>query len=267
MENETRRLQMVILSIAKDIIKICETNNITYSMNGGTLLGAVRHKGFIPWDDDLDLCMDRNNYERFLKVCKTQLDPKKYFLQTMDTEKYYGFSFAKIQLIGTEIIEDFSKNVPIHHGIFLDVFPLERLPDGAVQRKIFLFINHMYKNMQWVKCGYGTETQKNKISYQVFRFLSFFYSIERLKKKRYKHITKYRDKKTRDVFISDYPDEIMPVHWMKDLIEYPFEDGILLGISKANQYLINGYGSDYYKLPPKEKRVQHSHYQIDFGSY
>lgn len=267
MENETRRLQMVILSIAKEIMQLCEANGITYSMNGGTLLGAVRHKGFIPWDDDLDLCMDRENYERFMKICRTQLDSQKYFIQTMDTEEYYGFSFAKIQLLGTEIIEDFSNNVPIHHGIFVDIFPLDRLPDGVIQRKIFLLVNHLYKNMQWVKCGYGTNSQKKKISYHLVSLLSAFYSNEGLKKKRYRYITKYRNVQTRDLFISDYPEEIMPEQWMKDLIEYPFEDIMMYGIREANQYLINGYGTDYYELPPVEKRVQHSHYQIDFGQY
>lgn len=267
MENETRKLQMIILSIAKEIIKICEENHIMYSMNGGTLLGAIRHKGFIPWDDDLDLCMDRKNYDKFLKVCQTQLDKKKYFLQTIDSEEHYGFSFAKIQLLGTEIIEDFSANVPIHHGIFVDIFPLDHLPDGKFQRQCFLFANHIYKNMHWIKCGYGTEEQKKKFSFYIFKLLSSFYSIDKLKEKRSCLITKYKNLQTRDVFISDYPNEIMPTQWMKNLVKYSFEDTTMFGIQEAKQYLINAYGNDYYKLPPEEKRVQHSHYQIDFGQY
>ena len=125
-----KKLQTAILMIAKEIVRLCDENNIPYFINGGTQLGAIRHKGFIPWDDDFDIGMRRADYEKFLKVCEEQLDHNKYFLQTEDTEKNYAFYFAKIQLKGTSIIEDFSKNVQIEHGIFVDIFPYDNIPDN-----------------------------------------------------------------------------------------------------------------------------------------
>ena len=96
MIDEKRKLQMLILSIAEDVTTICDENNIEYFMDGGTQLGAVRHKGFIPWDDDIDLAMKREDYDRFLRICEMNLDKNKYFLQTEGTENNYCFSFAKI---------------------------------------------------------------------------------------------------------------------------------------------------------------------------
>ena len=114
---ETQKLQKLILYIADEIIRICEKNDIPYNITAGTLLGAVRHKGFIPWDDDFDIAMSREDYERFLKACKKDLDTSVFFLQTADTDRKFAYSMAKVQLLGTEIIEEFSIGVDIHHGI------------------------------------------------------------------------------------------------------------------------------------------------------
>ena len=78
---ELRHLQLVILSIVKDIDKLCRNNDIEYYLFGGSAIGAIRHKGFIPWDDDLDIIMDHSNYDKFVKVCREQLDANKYFFQ------------------------------------------------------------------------------------------------------------------------------------------------------------------------------------------
>ena len=96
MDEEKRKLQRAILSIAVEIKRICELYNIPYFINSGTQLGAVRHRGFIPWDDDFDIGMKRKDYEHFLKICDRELDKSKYFLQTEDTEPYYAFCFGKI---------------------------------------------------------------------------------------------------------------------------------------------------------------------------
>ena len=122
-EAEKKKLQQLILLIAKEIARICDKYNIDYYLDGGSMLGAVRHKGFIPWDDDFDIAMKRSDFERFLQVCEKELDKNKYFLQTEWSEKNYCFSFAKVQLIGTHFIEEFSKDADVKHGIFADIFP------------------------------------------------------------------------------------------------------------------------------------------------
>ena len=98
-----RNVQLVQLEIAKEVKRICEQNNISYFMDGGTLLGAVRHKGFIPWDDDLDFGFTRDNYEKFIATAKKNLSSE-FFLQTWDSDREYGYAFAKIPIPTTLMI-------------------------------------------------------------------------------------------------------------------------------------------------------------------
>lgn len=260
------KLQELILMIAKDIAKICDENYITYYLEGGSLLGAVRHKGFIPWDDDFDIFMKRKDYIKFLEVCERCLDKEKYFIQNELTEEKYAFSFTKIQLKGTEIIEDFSKDVDIQHGIFVDIFPYDNIPDNKYKRKIFLFKNHMLKNLLWVKCGYGTDKHKKQIKYSILKILGIPFSIKYLKKKRHKLITKYNDIATMLSCNSDYPKVQKSNIVLKKVKMYEFEDTKFYGVADANLVLTEQYG-DYMKLPPKEERRQHSNYEINYGKY
>ena len=264
--NKNAKLHSLILIIAKEVKRICEENNIPYFIFGGTLLGSVRHQGFIPWDDDFDFLMRRSDYERFIEICKYELDLEKFFLQTETSELNYAFSFAKIQLLDTEIIEDFSKNVPIHHGIFVDIFPFDNIPDNQKQRKKLLYKNHLLKNMLWVKCGYGTDKHKKKLSYWIFKFLSYPFSIEWLKQKRYHLITKYNNVVSKENFISDYPDVLRLNSWFNNIKKYKFEDTEFDSIVEADVYLTQGYG-DYMQLPPVEERISHSYHEINYGPY
>lgn len=260
------RLQALILFIAKEIKRICEKNNIEYFLSGGTLLGAVRHKGFIPWDDDFDIGMSRANYEKFINACEKDLNTDVFVLQTWKNEEKYCFDFAKIQLKGTSIIEDFSKNVAINHGIFVDIFPFDNLPDKSLDRKIFMMVNHVLKNMIWVKCGYGKESHKKKVSYKFFSLLAAPFDLFKLKEFRNKWVKRYNHLVTKENFYSDYPGYPRNAEWFTASKLYQFEDTEFLGVADADALLKASYG-DYMKLPPIEKRVQHSHYEIDFGNY
>lgn len=265
-QTDIQRLQNLILSIAEEVIRICEKHGINYYLSDGSLLGAVRHKGFIPWDDDMDIAMKRNDYNRFLELCEQEIDKQKYFIQTESSEEQYCFAFAKIQLKGTEIIEDFSKNVKIQHGIFLDIFPYDNLPDKKWKRKWMLWKNRLLKNMIWVRCGYGTEQQKRTIIYKVFRLLGMFFSIRFLKKMRYKLITKYNGKMSKYCFSSDYPDIPLRNSWFDDSSDYEFEHRQFTSFSQYDIILKKLYG-DYMKLPEECDRQQHSIGEIDFGIY
>ena len=259
------KLQYTILIIVEEINRICMKNNISFSMDGGTLLGAVRHKGFIPWDDDIDIGLKRGEYERLLQACKTDLDSKKFTLQTYEVRDY-AFSFAKIHLNNTEIVEDFSKQANVHHGIFIDIFPYDNLPDRAFAQRIFLIKNHLLKNLIWVKCNYGTEKQRRKISYGCFKAISLLFSIEKLKEIREQHIVKYNIKKTKECFTSDYPMYHLENKWFDKLTIYKFENKSYPGFDDYDAYLSRIYG-DYMELPSEEKRKVHTTQKIDFGSY
>lgn len=259
------QLHKCLLVIADEIKRICEKHNIPYYIIGGTLLGAVRHNGFIPWDDDFDIAMKREDYERFLEICKTELGDM-FYLQNDCVEEKYCFAFSKVQLVGTEIIEDFSKNVNVRHGIFVDIFPLENIPNSKIIRKFFCLKNHFIKNLIWIKCGYGTKKNKEKISYKILYVLGKFCSLKKLKRKRTKLITKYRNIDCKDRFISDYPHCIFRNDYFKNTRFYEFNNKKYMGFEKYDDFLSGFYG-DYMQLPPEEKRVAHTYSRIEFGKY
>ena len=236
-DKEKNKLQVAILMIAKDISALCDKYEIPYFIMGGTQLGAVRHKGFIPWDDDFDIGMRRCDYNEFIQKCQKELDQKKYYIQTEDSEENYAFSFAKIQLKNTVVIEEFSENVSIHHGIFVDVFPYDNLPDGKIGRKFFLLENYVLKNLLWIKCGYGTKSHKSKVLYKILRKLTSLISIDTLKKMRKKVLFKYNNIETKQKVTSDYPNEQLISQWFEDLIPYRFEDTEFLGLANYYAYL------------------------------
>jgi len=126
---ELRDLQLNLLETLKFIDAFCKKHNITYYLIYGSCIGAVRHNGFIPWDDDLDIAMTKDNYDRFCELISKE-DTGKYFLQTRETDKYYDLDFAKIRNINTTLIEsEEQKTQNIVLGTYIDIFPLVGVPN------------------------------------------------------------------------------------------------------------------------------------------
>ena len=141
-----RHLQLVILEIAKDIDKLCRDNNIKYIILGGSAIGAIRHKGFIPWDDDFDIIMDNKNYSRFCQVCREKLNKEKYYFQEGEVD--WPCLFSKVKLRGTTFEEPSAYiDKSGEQGIFVDIFKMENAPTNQLSQKWQLWCAEQFVEM------------------------------------------------------------------------------------------------------------------------
>ena len=272
MNEQYRKLHALELNIAKEIKRICEKHDIKYFLTAGSLLGAIRHGGFIPWDDDMDIGMLREEYEHFVNLCDSELG-EEYMLQTWDTDPEYPFSYGKIRLKGTHIVETFSENTSSMNGIFVDIFPFDNAPDSPRERKRQAQWYFICKRLLWIKKGFGKsirkESAKQALKYDLFFILAQLIPYESLKKFYKNRQQKYNRKKTTCVVTDGaygYTKEILKREWVDNLESVKFENEKFLSYRDSVEYLRYFYG-DYMELPPEEKRTGHSVLNIDFGKY
>lgn len=252
-----RRLQLTQLEILKYVDEFCRNNNINYSLAYGTALGAVRHKGFIPWDDDMDICMLRPDYDRFIELWN---DTDKFMLQNHNTEPSFTQSFTKIRKKNTAFIQktdDLSDD--FYKGIFIDVFPFDRVPDNAVKRKIQKL--HAMKYNLYTR---GYAPKGNKVVETVSNIL-----LKLTRKKKYESkAKKYLDKVCR--YNNDPRLDLVCVVTMRDM-RVNFKNDLLdktaeiefenerFKIFSQYKYFLETYFGDYMKLPPKEEQTWFHH--------
>lgn len=272
-----RKVQLLQLKIAKEIKRICDKNNIDYILDSGTLLGAVRHKGFIPWDDDMDISMISENYKRFLEACKTDLG-EEFFLQTWETDRNYPMPYAKIRLNGTRYIENVFEKAQMHQGIFVDVFPYNVWPvKNRIRKKIWR--RRLYlQSMIMMKCHYlkfksdaAWKYLLKVIMFTFIKFLSLFHSKQSLINKYNKMTEKYNAFESDELY--EQTTNIRFGYWVvskscfEKFINLEFEDDTFKCPENYDEYLTKVYG-DYMTPPPEEKRAKgHNVIEVDLGKY
>lgn len=268
-----RKLQLTQLYILSQIAEICEKNGLKYYLCGGTLLGAVRHKGFIPWDDDLDITMYRKDLNKLIEIVQTQYSDT-MFVQTFQTDPMYTRYIPKIRLNNTVQSERSTNDDDIHHGIYVDIFPLDH-----VTKKDGFGLWLRGKILRWLFAYKTTRCSKSKKTTKFKMFLI----------KSLKHLTclvpnslinylfdwvcTLSDKpgaKYTTSFASHY-------RWKKQLVEndvygegtfLAFENAEFRVPSKYQELLLQVFGADYMELPPEEKRNSgHTLTKIDIGHY
>lgn len=262
---ELQHLQKVILSITKDIDKLCRENDIEYYLMGGSCIGAVRHKGFIPWDDDLDIIMSRENYDNFLRICKSNLNKEKYFLQ--EGLKDWPLNFSKIRLNGTYLHEPEDEYAPTDkHGIYVDIFFMENVPNSALLARIQYFLSKFNLSYLLSKRLYRSASRKQKL----LMALSAPMKIKFIRQWVYK-ILHHLSEKSSDRYgfyygRTRFNTSITPKSIYGNPTYVQFEDIKLPIPENYHEYLTQMFG-DYMTLPPEDQRQGLHMLSVNFGKY
>ena len=258
-------VQKVQLEILIEFDRICKKNNIPYQLFAGTLLGAIRHKGFIPWDDDIDVCLLREDYERFLECCINDINPK-YFLQYNKTDEKSILQFAKIRKKNTIFTNATYQDTGMHNGIYIDVFPLDNVKPatllGKLQPKIF--------DVLYIISSSRMKSRSQHAKTRVKRFirLSFYYILKFVPKKFtdkiiQKVLCMFANEKTK--YVNHLTNGVTKQRLAKYIRErnsfYKIEIAEFEGHnfpipSNYHEVLKKNFG-DYMKLPPVDKRYPH----------
>lgn len=256
---QLKQIQSKEIELFRAFISVCEQLNLPYFVVGGTLLGAVRHKGFIPWDDDIDIAMLRSDYEIFLSRAKEFL-PENVFLQTIDTDPEYLANYAKLRHNETTFIESAVKSKHIHHGLFIDIFPLDYYPASSLAKTVFQIRNKLYVHR--ISCEFEGIPFPGYYK-PIHLLLKLLYpSVRTALRKRDKLFKKYtKGQKLASHCGAWGKKEIVPAGWYQSTVTLEFEGIQVTAPADYDAWLRHYYG-DYMQLPPVEKRITHHYTEV-----
>lgn len=258
---EYEEVKNIQLDILLEFDRICKANDIHYNLYFGTMLGAVRHQGFIPWDDDIDVAMTRENYNKFLSIDKNKIR-KEYFIQSYETDHDFFRPFTRLRKNNTIYKQRHYKNLDIHHGVFIDIFPLDNVYKS--KKKEYFRYQYLYflRRLNIIK-HFGIKKNSNKIKKiaqkiidKVLPNYEFNQYITNVMTKRNSKNTSYLNHLTNEVNIDRFDVYLIKKADFLDSILIEFEGHEFPIPRNYNKYLTKLYG-DYMKLPPKEEQVPH----------
>ena len=262
---EFRRMQLVQIPLIQEVDRVCRKHDIRYTISCGTLLGAVRHKGYIPWDDDADITMLREDFEKFRKVAG-EMDPEIAFYQDHYNDPEYLWEYPKVRRTGTTFVRVGQEHIKCKTGVAIDIFPLDDVPKSVIGQ-ILQDIDCLFlRKILYARVG---AVNSRGITRLWYKFLSLF-SVEHV----YKRVEKYASKSsnsspnrvrlllfksfgklyTRHPLKERYS---MPKEWFLNRAEYEFEGQKFYGIEDYDAFLKYMY-DDYMTLPPEDKRQPHA---------
>ena len=255
MSVSVRELQLALYDMLCDIDDICKMYNIKYSLACGTALGAVRHKGFIPWDDDLDIMFIRSEYDKFLEVAEPELKRKGYSLQKEFTDSW-PMHFSKVRKDNTTYLEGYEPKIQnIHQGIFVDLFPIDNLSNNKAIAMAQWHCYHMIVASGLKKRGYNTKSIKKKLAITISpvfpsKTLRQFVMLKGNKSTERVHcFLGGAVNRSRNIF---------PRSLFNDYTLVQFENRMFPVVRDYDLYLSICFGN-YMQLPPKEEQLEHIH--------
>lgn len=275
---DLKRVQSLSTQILGELDRVCRKLNIHYVVYGGTAIGAIRHHGFIPWDDDVDVCMTRNDYERFLKEAPEEIGDE-YLIANSRTEPNFPCTFSYMGLSNTSFVPDFYKECEYKKPLSIDIFPLDRVPDdeGSFKKQAF-------RTWFWGRLAYLRATPAPYLPFDGIKrkvvlaccgivhtvLVKLRIDMRFIQRKWDLAAQQFDDNPTLTIF-ADFSDAD-PLRWsvsernLFDTVDVPF-DSIVVKIPRAyDEILTRGYG-DYMTLPPVDQRKNHKPYLLDFGPY
>lgn len=274
-EPQLDRLHRVLLLILDDCLKICRENKLQFVLIGGSAIGALRHQGFIPWDDDIDIAMPRADFEKFAEIVREQYGDKYTVLHPRDRDNY-GRTIPKIRLRGTEYRTVLEKDLD-DCGVFLDIFIIENVPDNnlcmalqgfaSMAFSFCLSCRRLYKGRAWYGKLMGGASFKIKCAFGwLFSFASYEtwarwtdYWNSRCHKEDSRRVTLPADER-------HYFGELTDRQVFFPPRQVRFEDRICYVPAQVESYLTGIYG-DYMQIPPKEKQERNRYLAYDLGNY
>ena len=266
-----RAVQEKILETVKFIDRLCRENGIVYYIMGGTALGAIRHGGFIPWDDDLDIFMTPSEYAKFKAVFEEEKSAQ-FVLQEWRTVPKH-LEYAKVRMNGTAFIEEaFRDRKDMHQGIYVDIMMLHKVPKSRLTQRAVYF-----KSKFVTLYALSQRNWKPKTSFQKLALLSLkLLPCQLLARGAYRHIYRYDGRTENFMYCywitpAKFRNGLFDACFFSDPVDIPFEDTVLLGSEKIREYLSYRYG-DYMKLPSEAQQRAAVHAMIadparDYSEY
>ena len=280
-DEETIQLKSLLLNMHNYIINVCDKNGIKVMMGGGSCLGAIRHKGYIPWDDDLDLMMPRDDYERLIALYKEGAIDERFHFEYPNKKVDVKNTFLKVFMKNTTFADIFVDKDTFPSGIFIDIFPIDYAPENNIHRKLKALMSDglqfictctlmsQYPNKN-LKLFYGQDKDANKrykmrlLIGKVFSVVShrrWVYWFDKLNKK-----SKPSKLMTVPTGRKHYLPETLPASVFTPTVECEFEGVKSYTPNGYHQYLTNLYG-DYMQVPPEDKRERHFVVDIKFYNF
>lgn len=274
-EETLRRLQQTLLEIFTDFAAACEKYNLRYFMFAGSGIGVVRHQGFIPWDDDIDVAMPREDYDKLLEIAPREWAGK-YKITTPLTDCQYISAVTKMQKLGTKFVPEMSKDMKCDLCIAIDIFPYDNAPENPFLQKKQLWITCFLTKLIFLRGNphpiIPLKGWKKTVSKRICEFAHFLTAAIHLSPRflyrcLLRESTRYNGKETArmSTFVDAVPQKSYVMRGeLYPLIDMPFENTTA---KMPNQYdvCLQRIFGDYMQLPPESKRVNHCPYILDFG--